>query len=91
MLRESLHLLVPSKGLVTSGILVMVVVVWFVVSPSEQRSANPWNSNYDASLNNSGPKLRRVTKIEFERAYKDRDGVMHQREDMKALDAEKYK
>lgn len=91
MFGESLHLLIPSKWLAAKAVLVLAVIVWFVSSPAEDHSANPWNPNYDPSLNNSGPKLRRVTKIEFERVYKDRDGVIHEREDMKALDAKAYK
>lgn len=90
-MNEELRALLPSKSLIFGAVSVLAVIVWIVASPGEPRSANPWSSNYDPSLNNSGPELRRVTKITVERAYRDQDGVIHQREDMKAIDAEKYK
>ena len=77
-MNDELRALIPSKGLIFSTLLVLAGILWFVISPGEKRSSNPFNTNYDAALNNSGPKLRRVHKIEVVTERVDQNGVTHQ-------------
>lgn len=70
--------LMPSKRLIAGGICLAAGLAWFLLSPGEVRSANPFNRNYDASLNNSGPKLKKRYVIVTDTV--DANGVSHQSE-----------
>lgn len=90
-MRKILAFLMLTPKFWIGSVATLAVLGWIFFGGSEPKSANPWSSNYDPSLNNSGPRLRRVPRIRVETVYRDRDGVIHQQEDMKAIDAEKYK
>lgn len=77
-MNEDIRALMPSKGLIAGTVIIFSIVIWFLVSPGEKKSSNPFNSNYDSSLNNSGPKLRKVTKVEIVTESTDANGVTHQ-------------
>lgn len=77
-MNSELRALIPTKSLMAGAAAVLAVLVWFVVSPGEKHSSNPFNKNYDPSLNNSGPKLRKVTKIQITTERTDANGVTHQ-------------
>lgn len=77
-MNEDLRALMPSKSLIAGTVLIFAVMIWLLVSPGEKKSSNPFNVNYDQSLNNSGPKLRKVTKVEIVTESTDANGVTHQ-------------
>lgn len=77
-MNEDLRALIPSKGLIAGGLLIMAGLAWFLISPGEKRSSNPFAKNYDPGMNNSGPKLKKVTKIQIVTERVDSNGVTHQ-------------
>jgi len=77
-MNQDLRALIPTKGLIAWTIVIIAGFVWYFASSGERRSANPFDKNYDSSLNNSGPKLKRVTKVEIVTESTDSNGVTHQ-------------
>ena len=59
--------------------------------PSTPRSDNPWNKNYDAAAKGShapsgASRSREGSGVRFETVYVDKDGVIHDKDDLKAYD-----
>jgi hypothetical protein len=75
--------------------MILVAAGSMMQEPEQERSSNPWDKDYDPSLNDGGSRHRNAPRTtesrgRSEQVWVNKDGVIYEQEDIKAFDRSEY-